>query len=112
MKKLLAIAALLFCSLAQAGGSFMNAQALVTRLQMADPLAVGYIMGIADAEDGKTMPACWRQPHRPGPDRDTVGSTWNSKPARFHVPAGACFCSGHPGESLPLREKVLTRAAI
>lgn len=55
MKKLLTIAALLFCSLAQAGGSFMNAQALVTRLQMADPLAVGYIMGIADAEDGKTI---------------------------------------------------------
>jgi hypothetical protein len=55
MKTLITIVTMLFCTLATAGGSFLNAQALVTRLQMADPLAVGYIMGIADAEDGKTM---------------------------------------------------------
>lgn len=58
MKKLIAVTALsLFSCFAHASGSFLSANALVMRLQIPDMqvMSVGYIMGIADAQDGKAF---------------------------------------------------------
>lgn len=58
MKKIFVITILAFFScLAHAGGSFLSANALVMRLQIPEMqvMAVGYIMGISDAQDGKAF---------------------------------------------------------